>query len=337
MSALALDIGGANLKAADGLGWARSVPFALWREPERLAVALGEIIVSAPASARLAVTMTGELCDSFRTKADGVRHILAAVEEVAAGREVGVYLVDGRFASTGEACELPRLAAASNWRALAQFACRFVGVRTGLMIDVGSTTTDVILFKDGCVAARGTSDTERLLVGELVYTGVGRTPLCAVTHSLPYCDKMCPVAAEFFATTADVYVTLGEIAEQPEAAWTADGRPLTRPNARGRLARMICADRSTFDDDDARCAAEAVRDAQLAQLRHAVEQVLSAISGPPARFVVSGAGEFLAARIVKQIWAHGQVISMATELGAEVSACAPAHALAVLAREARDQ
>ncbi|MEX2093103.1 MAG: hydantoinase/oxoprolinase family protein, partial [Pirellulales bacterium] len=254
-----------------------------------------------------------------------------------AGREVGVYLVDGRFASTGEACELPHLAAASNWHALARFACRFLGERTGILIDVGSTTTDVILLKDGRVAARGASDTERLLAGELVYTGVGRTPLCAVTHSLPYRGQMCPVAAELFATTADAYLTLGEIAEQPEAAWTADGRPLTRPYARERLARMVCADRTTFDDHDARCAAEAVRDAQLAQLRHAVEQVLSAISEPPARFVVSGDGEFLAVRLVKQIWAHGQVKSLATELGAKVSACAPAHALAVLAREARDQ
>ncbi|MEX2092172.1 MAG: hypothetical protein WD971_05815, partial [Pirellulales bacterium] len=92
MSSLALDIGGANLKAADGLGWARSVPFALWREPDRLAAALGELMASAPASAWLAVTMTGELCDSFRTKAEGVRHILAAVDEVAAGRGVGVYV-----------------------------------------------------------------------------------------------------------------------------------------------------------------------------------------------------------------------------------------------------
>ena len=35
---------------------------------------------SAPAADRLAVTMTGELCDCFRTKAEGVLHILAAVD-----------------------------------------------------------------------------------------------------------------------------------------------------------------------------------------------------------------------------------------------------------------
>ena len=76
MSWLGLDIGGANLKAADGRGWARSVPFALWRDPQGLAEALATLVESAPTAERLAVTMTGELCDCFRSKAEGVRHIL---------------------------------------------------------------------------------------------------------------------------------------------------------------------------------------------------------------------------------------------------------------------
>ena len=61
------------------------MPFALWRDPQGLAAALAALIDSAPAADRLAVTMTGELCDCFRTKAEGVRHILAAVRSVADG------------------------------------------------------------------------------------------------------------------------------------------------------------------------------------------------------------------------------------------------------------
>jgi probable H4MPT-linked C1 transfer pathway protein len=259
------------------------------------------------------------------------------VKEAATGHRIVVYLVDGRIVSIDEAKARPLLAAASNWHALAQFACRFVGERAGLLIDVGSITTDIIPLVGGRVAARGASDTERLLAGELVYTGVGRTPLCAVIRSLPYRGKMCPVAAELFATTADSYVVQGEMAEQPDAAWTADGRPFTRHFARERLARTICADGTTFDDRDAVAAAEAVREAQFAQFRHAVEQVASDMSEPPTCFVVSGAGEFLAVRLVNETQGHGQVFSLATELGAEASACAPAHALAVLAREGRDQ
>jgi probable H4MPT-linked C1 transfer pathway protein len=337
MSSLALDIGGANLKAADGLGWASSVPFSLSSEPERLAAALGELVGSAPASARLAVTMTGELCDAFRTKAEGVRCILKAVEAAAAGREILVYLVDGRLVSVDEASERPLLAAASNWHALAQFACRFVGERAGLLIDVGSTTTDVVPIVGGRVAARGANDTDRLLASELVYTGVGRTPLCAVTHALPYRGRECPVAAELFATTADAYVVLGELPERPMDTGTADGRPLTRLYARERLARMICADGTTFDDRDARYAAEAIRALQLAQLRNAVDEAVLGMPVPLECFVVSGAGEFLAVQLAVETQARGRVISLTSQLGAIASVCAPAHALAVLAREARRQ
>ena len=88
----------------------------------------------------------------------------------------------------------------------------------------------------------GCNDTDRLLAGELVYTGVGRTPICAITDWLPWRDARCPVAAEVFATAADAYVILGDLPEQPTDTSTADGRPLTKEFARERLARMICAD-----------------------------------------------------------------------------------------------
>ncbi len=95
MTWLGLDIGGANLKAADGRGWAHSVPFALWRNPQGLIGALAALVETAPAAERLAVTMTGELCDCFRSKAEGVRHILAAVVQVARGATCGFILSMG--------------------------------------------------------------------------------------------------------------------------------------------------------------------------------------------------------------------------------------------------
>src|SRR5438270_11652478 len=107
MNWLGLDIGGANLKAADGRGWARSVSFALWREPNRLAAALDSLIEGGPISEGLAVTMTGELCDCFCSKADGVRHILSAVASVAQRHDVLVYLGDGRFVTISDATALP--------------------------------------------------------------------------------------------------------------------------------------------------------------------------------------------------------------------------------------
>ena len=275
MTWLGLDIGGANLKAANATGWARSRFFPLWREPQRLAIAIQELVNDAPDFDGLAVTMTGELCDCFRTKTEGVHHILAAVEAVASRRKVAVFLVDGRFVTVAEAKELPRLAAASNWRALAEVACHIMEGKSGLLIDVGSTTTDIIPIVEGRVAAKGWTDSERLVLGELVYSGVGRTPVCALVDALPWRGGTCPVAAEVFATTADAYVLLGEVPEDPSASWTADGRPLTLECARQRLARQLCEDADEVLPEDFCRMAMAVREAQERRLSAAVAAVRS--------------------------------------------------------------
>ena len=96
---LALDIGGANLKAADGRGWCHAEPFAMWREQARLAEVLKGILAVRPDCGRVVATMTGEIADCFSSRAEGVQFILAALEEACLGREVLVYLVDGTLVS----------------------------------------------------------------------------------------------------------------------------------------------------------------------------------------------------------------------------------------------
>jgi (4-(4-[2-(gamma-L-glutamylamino)ethyl]phenoxymethyl)furan-2-yl)methanamine synthase len=334
MNWIGLDIGGANLKAANGRGWACVQPFELWRNPAGLAAALHEMLQSRPRTRGLVVSMTGELCDAFRTKRDGVRQILSAVEQVADGQDVLVYLVDGRFVSIGQAQELPHLAAASNWHALAQFVCRFVSGRAGVAVDVGSTTTDIIPLYEGRPSPSGFNDTDRLVAGELVYSGIGRTPVCAITSWLPWRNGRCPVAAEFFATAADAYVILGYLPERHDFTGTADGRPLTKQLSRERLARMICADSTTFSFSDAECAALNIREAQFAQLACALEKVIGNMDCQPELCVVSGSGEFLAKACAEKVLPTTAVISLSEFLGPAESVAAPAHALAVIAGEA---
>lgn len=336
MVCLALDVGGANLKAADGRGHAAVRPFALWREPVRLAEELRALIAAAPPCDRLVATMTGELCDCFETKAAGVRAIVDAIAAAADGRSIGIYLTDGRLATADDARESPCLAAASNWHALAAFAARFVGERRGIVIDIGSTTSDLVPLIDGLPATSGGTDTERLLTGELVYTGVERTPVSAVVAHLPWRGRYCPVASELFATTGDAYLTLGDLEEEPDNSDTADGRPHTLEAARARLARMICADVTMFDAADARRAAEAIRDRQLLMLEGALGQVIGRRPKAPEIVVICGRGEFLAKGLVDQFARDGRVpelVSLTTVLGPQISRVAPAHALAVLANE----
>lgn len=331
---LALDIGGANLKAADGLGFAASQFFPLWQQPGELSAALARLIASAPAADRIVATMTGELADCFATKAEGVAAIVKSLSESAAGRETLIYLTDGTFVSPPAALERPLAAAASNWHALARFAGRFAAHGAGLLIDIGSTTCDVIPLVDGRLIAAGATDPERLAAGELIYTGVVRSPVCAVAAALPWRGKQTPTAHELFATTWDAYLTLSELPEEPDCTQTADGRPATKAAARDRLARAICADRTMFDEADALAAAIAIARAQLAKIAVAAQGVLRSLPAPPSTVVISGQGEFLARQLLDRMRLAAAVVSLGEQLGAQLSRAAPAHALAVLAREA---
>ena len=100
---LGLDIGGANLKAATPDRRAVSVPFALWKQPDRLPAALAELVAKFPDAEELAVTMTGELCDCFETKREGVSAIIKAVRFASGGRRIRVWSTDGVFVNDNDA------------------------------------------------------------------------------------------------------------------------------------------------------------------------------------------------------------------------------------------
>lgn len=334
MQWLALDIGGANLKVADGLGHAQSFPFALWREPDHLAQELRTLIAQSPPCDHLAVTMTGELADCFENKATGVAFILDALQQAADGRHTRAYQSDGSLVTLQVAKSRPASVAAANWHALARFAARFTKNQPSLLIDVGSTTCDVIPLLDGEPVTTQRSDTARLLRGELIYAGVERTPVCALVSELPYRGQHCPIARECFATTRDVYTLLGQLTEQPMNHDTADGRAATKAASRTRLARMLCADGGDFNHRDAILAAESVADAFTQAILHGVQQVIAAHSFEPALVVLSGHGAFAAKTAIERAGLPWRQLNLATEIGLAASRCAPAHALAVLAREA---
>jgi probable H4MPT-linked C1 transfer pathway protein len=330
METLGLDIGGANLKAAHSQGQARSVPFALWRNPTGLADALRHLVQGWPAFDLLAVTMTGELCDCFESKRHGFHAILDAVTAAAGNVPVRVWQTDGALTRPEIARSQPLLAAASNWLALAVYAGRFAPTGEALLMDIGSTTTDIVPLLEGVPRPQGRTDPERLRSQELVYTGVRRTPLCALAGS--------NVAAELFATTLDVFLVLGAIPENPQDTDTADGRPATRAAAHGRLARMLCADLETSTEEERITFADHVLLRQVFALRTAAEFVAKRLPRPPQTFVISGAGEVLAKLVMRHtpILSNCPAVSLERKLGPEISRAACAYAVAVLACERGD-
>lgn len=331
---LALDIGGANLKASDGEGFAKSVQFPLWKTPENLSQELRTLIAEAGDVDHLAATITGELADCFANKKEGIDLITKAFEEAASGRPTHVYLKDGSLVSPAIARGKERLAAASNWHALARFGGRFARKGPALLIDVGSTTCDIVPLLDGKPSHAAVDDTDRLIAGELVYSGIERSPVGCVSQSAPYRGRDCPLAHELFATMLDVYILLGDLREDSADKATADRRAATKANCCARLGRSVCADGDYFHHEDAVEMAKAIASDQTEKLARAVRQVVDRQEAPPQTVILSGHGPFLARRAIAQIGLHCNFVSLANELSPESSRSAAAHALAVLAREA---
>lgn len=175
---------------------------------------------------------------------------------------------------------------------------------------------------------QGRTDPERLQSGELVYTGIRRTPLCALLGG--------GCAAELFATTLDVYLVLGMMPEAPEDRDTADGRPATKEAAHARLARMLCADLETSTPDQRRKLAERVLLRHVQLLGSAVERVASRLSDPLSAIVLAGSGEPLAELGLKEQASVASVprVSLTQRLGQGASCVGCAYALAMLAAEA---
>ncbi len=304
------DVGGVHTKAA-ALGYETGVlrdvrvavrPLEIWRAPDRLPDLLREVLAELtdrPPRA-MALTMTAELSDVFRTKREGVRFVLDSV--AAAFPETPVYVLSlaGEWVPRAEAYDRPRDFAADNWLATALYVADVW--RDALILDVGSTTTDVIPVRDGRVAALGRTDLDRLLNGELVYTGVLRTPLAAVVRSVPLRGRFCPVSAEYFAVTGDVYLVLGRIRPEDYTCPTPDGRPPTVEFARERLARLVCADLEQVTSAEVDAIAAYVYECQVRQVEAAVRQVRSRLGDRSDLPVLPlGAGAFLAVEVARRM------------------------------------
>jgi probable H4MPT-linked C1 transfer pathway protein len=329
---LGWDIGGVNTKGARvaeaALVAARAAPYEIQRDPGALGpllVRLARELGGGPADAH-AVTMTAELSQLFRTKREGVAFVLDAVAAAFPGARVRVWGVDGRWRTPAEARREPLAVAAANWAATAQVVGRHLP--DCLLIDTGSTTTDIIPVVGGAPAAAGRTDPERLRAGELVYTGALRTPVEAIAAAVPVDREGEPVglATEGFAIAGDVHLWRGALAPADYTAPTPDGRPATREFAGERLARAVCADRELVSDAQLDRLAAALHEAQVNHIAAGIARV-RARHPALARAVVTGLGDFLAAAAARRA---GLAITHLSDILGPAARHAPAAAVALL-------
>lgn len=338
------DVGGAHLKACllergvvvDVAQWACP----LWQGLQHLHAALGQARERWPHALHdpQAVTMTGEMTDLFTDRQDGVQRLTDALQSALPGPVrvyAGPHAQDPRrsqWAQPHEAGALWARIASANWLATAQHAAAVLG--SGWLVDIGSTTTDLIAFQDGQVLGRSRSDRERLASGELAYHGVVRTPLCALGPRVSLQGQALNVMNEFFATSADVYRLTGELDPAHDLHPAADNASKSLPATRQRLARMLGCDVRDASEAEWLDCAQAWRHAQIVALADSWRRLREArpTLAADATVVSAGCGDFLVddllAEVLSDVLSPPAPRPQHLRYGQDVARCAGAEAAA---------
>ncbi len=333
-----LDVGGAHVKAArieaGRVVAVTQIASPLWQGIGRLDAALAEARAFVGAVDRIGVVVTAELADTFESRRDGVAQVARRIGEAFSDVDVSLYAGPAGLVPLAEAVDHVRDVASANWHATASVVAS--ALPNALLVDIGSTTADLVPIRAGAVAAAGYSDAERLAEGELVYTGATRTSLMAVADRVPFAGLWQPLMNEHFATIADVHRLTGALPEGVDQHATADGRGQSVAESRARLARLLGRDTEDASEAEWLGVARHLAELQLRALHDAAAQVLSRTPVPgEAPVVTAGIGAFLAdrlaARLQRPVVPFAGLLSVDLEAAEWASRAAPAVAVALLA------
>ncbi len=335
------DLGGAHIKSARlaGDGCVESVvqlPCPLWQGLEWLESGIDSVLESLGDcnGVRHAVTMTGELVDLFPDRASGVKSLIEVMSRRFPNARLSIYGGQAGFLEPDKAADSALQVASANWLATASLVA--ARLPAGVLIDVGSTTTDLIPFADKQVLTCDTTDHQRLIGQSLIYTGVVRTPLMAIADKAPFAGEWVHLMAEHFATTADIYRLLGQLPEGADLLPSADGGEKSPIGSARRLARMLGLDADATDFEGWRKVSGYLAELQLRQIEDACTRILSRPGLPDsAPLVGAGVGRFLVERICQRLnrpyVGIETLFSCAREQASKAAECAPAVAVASLA------
>lgn len=328
------DIGGAHLKVSrcDQHGQLISsieLPCPLWQGIDGLADSLRQALRQLDNHAdRHFITLTGESADCFANRQQGVTDIINAVAEQLPAANCQVFSQSQTWLDLTDAKQHWQQVASMNWLATASWLAKHYS--DALLIDIGSTTTDIIAITDGQPQLQAFTDQGRLQSGELVYSGVIRTPLMALAQQIPFAGQLQKVANEVFATTADIWRLLDKLPDNISDR-SADGQNWGAAHCRQRLARMVGSDAENYPESHWQQLAQWYGQQQIQQIYASCQQIINSQRSLTTQAPVIGAGigRFLAAEIAVLL---GRLyLDMADlQVGEPAAIAAPASAMALL-------
>ena len=299
------DIGGAHIKVANvnNIGkvlYAEQYATPLWKGFSILEDQLNYIEKQLPKE-RIShgLTMTAELVDIFNSRKDGVAKVIDLCKKIL-GKNTFFYSTNYGLGKINNIEKNYTNIASANWHASASYVATLI--ESGLLIDIGSTTTDIIPFANNKSCPDGLNDFSRLCSNELVYTGVIRTPLMSLTTRVKFNGNEQGIVSENFANTADIYRILGYLNDSDDLMDAADGKGKSVIDSKCRLARMIGLDLCDVNDDRS-CTdlAKYFHEVQIEMIINAVKKVLLKLPEKNKYIICAGVGQFLVKIIAEKL------------------------------------
>lgn len=341
VAVLGIDIGGANTKAVSIIaehgklkGTKVAVEyFPIWKEPQKLTSTLLKLKKQLKIGhfEGVGVTMTAELSDAYATKREGVHQILANVKQAFPNQSIYVLNTNSQMIPIKDAEDSPLSVAAANWAATGWLVAQ--KIPNCIIVDVGSTSASLIPVLESQVAAKGNTDLDKLICGELVYSGSLRTNVAAMVNHVPIRLGVAGVASELFALSADVHLVLGNITEKQYICETADSRGKTIPEAMARLARVVCADTEMLTNQEIVNIAQYIYNQQVQQVAHALARVYTNLekrASSEIPVVVTGLGKDFIARAAAEKNDVDVIIDLASLIQDDAVYATPAFAVALM-------
>ena len=200
---LGIDIGGAHIKLV-GLDketkiiLVKYIKFYFWKKKEKLSKVFDFINSISSPNTKIGITLTAELCDIFETRLDGFKKIYSECKRL---KNKFFFYTSSKEVFTVKSNTKKIIS--MNWHATGKFISR--NLNDAIVVDFGSTTTDIICIKNKIIKNLGFDDFSRLKNNELIYTGLTRTPIFGVMNELILNGINYPLIPEFFSSMSDVY------------------------------------------------------------------------------------------------------------------------------------
>jgi probable H4MPT-linked C1 transfer pathway protein len=302
---LGVDIGGAHIKIV-GLDQFQNICLIkyrkcyLWKNQKKLKQEITFInSLSSNKNIFCGVTMTAELCDIFPDRLTGAKKILNECKRIKF--KTFLYSRSDKVFEKLQSNNFSNIMS-MNWHSIGKYLTSFV--KNALIIDFGSTTTDFICIKNGKIMNKAFNDFQRLSNGEILYTGLMRTPLFAIKRNVKYKSKNISIIPENFSNTSDIYRINKQIKKEFDIDDETDFSDKNVIGSYKRIARSFGMDYHSKDKLFIKKLSENIMNEQLNMISENTEKLLQIFNMEKKSLIIlSGIGQ----EVLKKLFKNNKV------------------------------